>query len=411
MQSQEHFGAQVLETIKSSFPYIEFEIDGQIVDVNPLFLQAVGYAKGELVGRNHRVLMPDRMAEHPDYRDHWRRIGAGEALNGTFERRRKDGSRLWIAAQYTPLKDPSGQVVRAFKIAFDVTEDTRLRESLTEGLDALHSGDFEYRMTGDYGVEGNQVRDRFDTTVTRLGQLFSNLENAGHDLTTLSENLSDGAADLAQRSGRMAQRVQSASGALKHLVSNADKIREDAKDGRSKAEHAASSAGAGRDTIARSVSAMADVRHTMGGISKITKVIEGFAFQTNLLSINAAVEAARAGDAGRGFAVVAQEVRSLAERSGQASREIADLIQRGSGHVQDAVTTVEDAAERLGEIVEAVSGHAILRSSHRQWDRRPSRLHQRYGAICRGHGMRCEPGRTNGARQRQVSTQHRNGRE
>lgn len=355
MTMEQNFGAQVLENIKSNFPYIEFEIDGRIVDANPLFLSAVGYAKSELVGQNHRVLMPKGAADLPDYALHWRRISKGEALNGTFERRRKDGGRLWIAAQYTPLMDQNGRVVRAFKIAFDVTEDTRLRASLTEGLDAMYLGHFDHRIEGDYGGEGNQVRDRFNTTVSRMNQLLANLDSAGQDLATFSENLSDGATDLTQRANRMTQRVEETTSTVQAVVRGADKMRGDALDGRSKAKHAATSATAGKDTIARGVTAMSDVRQTMGGISKITKVIEGFAFQTNLLSINAAVEAARAGDAGRGFAVVAQEVRSLAERSGQASREIADLIKRGSGHVEDAVTTVEEAAARLGDIVDAVS--------------------------------------------------------
>jgi hypothetical protein len=116
------------------------------------------------------------------------------------------------------------------------------------------------------------------------------------------------------------------------------------------ARRAAERAEAGGETVEKVIASMQAIAGITGEISKITKVIEGFAFQTNLLSINAAVEAARAGEAGKGFAVVATEVRDLAERSAKASREIGDLISRGETEVALGVTQVTEAGRRLAEI-------------------------------------------------------------
>ena len=102
------------------------------------------------------------------------------------------------------------------------------------------------------------------------------------------------------------------------------------------------------------VSAMGEIEQSSQRIAEIVGLIDEIAFQTNLLALNAAVEAARAGDAGRGFAVVAAEVRSLAQRSSQASKEIKGLISTSNGHVKRGVELVSKAGSSLGEIVTSV---------------------------------------------------------
>jgi methyl-accepting chemotaxis protein len=112
--------------------------------------------------------------------------------------------------------------------------------------------------------------------------------------------------------------------------------------------------------VAKAVAAMAQIEASSGKISDIIGVIDEIARQTNLLALNAAVEAARAGDAGRGFAVVASEVRTLAQRSSQAAKDIKDLITNSNGQVRTGVDLVNKAGEALGEIVESIKEVAEL---------------------------------------------------
>jgi methyl-accepting chemotaxis protein len=119
-------------------------------------------------------------------------------------------------------------------------------------------------------------------------------------------------------------------------------------------------AGRGGQVVAQAVDAMARIEESSRKISDIIVVIDEIARQTNLLALNAAVEAARAGEAGRGFAVVASEVRSLAQRSSQAAKDIKDLIVNSSGQVQEGVALVNRAGTSLKEIVEAIKSVADM---------------------------------------------------
>ena len=112
--------------------------------------------------------------------------------------------------------------------------------------------------------------------------------------------------------------------------------------------------------VGNTVEAMSKIEASSHEISEITNVIDEIARQTNLLALNAAVEAARAGDAGRGFAVVATEVRSLAQRSSEAAKNIKELITNSSGQVKDGVELVNQAGEALGKIVELIRDVSTL---------------------------------------------------
>src|SRR5580698_5892000 len=116
----------------------------------------------------------------------------------------------------------------------------------------------------------------------------------------------------------------------------------------------------GGQVVAKAVAAMARIEDSSRKISDIIGVIDEIARQTNLLALNAAVEAARAGEAGRGFAVVAAEVRTLAQRSSQAAKDIKDLITSSSGQVKEGVNLVNRAGTSLTEIVESIKKVATI---------------------------------------------------
>jgi len=119
----------------------------------------------------------------------------------------------------------------------------------------------------------------------------------------------------------------------------------------------------GSAVVGRVVSTMDSIHGASKRIGEITGVIDGIAFQTNILALNAAVEAARAGDQGRGFAVVASEVRSLAQRSAEAAREIRQLIDASVSEVADGARLAQDAGHTMQEIVGSVAGVSEIMAS------------------------------------------------
>jgi methyl-accepting chemotaxis protein len=135
---------------------------------------------------------------------------------------------------------------------------------------------------------------------------------------------------------------------------------ENARQANERADLTSEVAGRGGQVVATAVEAMARIEGSSRKMSDIISVIDEIARQTNLLALNAAVEAARAGEAGRGFAVVATEVRSLAQRSSQAAKDINDLITNSSGQVREGVELVNRAGSALNEIVESIKNVASI---------------------------------------------------
>jgi methyl-accepting chemotaxis protein len=347
--------AAIVQAIRDHYAFIEFEPDGTIIDANRHFLGAVGYSLEEIAGRHHRIFMPPEEVETPAYREFWSRIARGESFSGTFRRRRKDGTDIYILASYAPLFDRDGRMRRAFKMAVDVTEEKKLHYTLSSSLARLARGDLDCRIADSFTGDKQVTRDAFNTTLDRLQAVFSGMARGTAGLGQLSGGLTTRADELSERAGTLASSIDDSSRSIRSVTTALSGVSEQAADSTGVARTAADRAELGRQTVASVIAAMKAIESITGEISKITKVIEGFAFQTNLLSINAAVEAARAGDAGKGFAVVATEVRDLANRSAKASREIADLIKRGETEVATGVAQVGKAGSALDEITAAVS--------------------------------------------------------
>ena len=347
--------AAIVEAIKAAYGFIEFELDGTILRANDAFLRAVGYSSEEIAGRHHRIFMPPGEAETPAYRDFWARIGRGDYVRGSFRRMRKDGSFIWISATYSPMRDRDGNLRGAFKVVVDLTEDKRLHEALSGALARLSKGDVGQRITEAFTGDNLATRDAFNTTMDRLERVFDGVAKSCAGLDQLSAGLTGRAQELNQRAGTLAAAIEQSSTSIRSLAESLTAISAQAVSSDAVARRAADRASVGSETVAKVVTSMQSIAGITREIAKITKVIEGFAFQTNLLSINAAVEAARAGEAGKGFAVVAAEVRDLAERSARASREIGGLISRGEAEVSLGVAQVTDAGQALTEINRAVS--------------------------------------------------------
>jgi methyl-accepting chemotaxis protein len=226
-------------------------------------------------------------------------------------------------------------------------------ESLAGGLRSLSDGDLTFRLS-DFPEEYRQIRDDFNTAMSRLQETIQAIAAAAREVASASAEISSGTTDLSQRTEEQAASLEQTSASMEEISATVKKNADNAQQANAFAGGTREVADRGGAVVAQAVSAMARIEESSGKISDIISVIDEIARQTNLLALNAAVEAARAGEAGRGFAVVASEVRSLAQRSSQAAKDIKDLITNSSGQVQEGVDLVNKAGSALTEILESI---------------------------------------------------------
>jgi len=219
---------------------------------------------------------------------------------------------------------------------------------------AMAQGDLSRRIAGDY--QGGLLRLKTDanTTADRLAQVVGQSVEGMAAIKSSTAELSGGSADLSSRTEQQVASLEEISASIRQLTAVVQQSSENAGQASQLAIAARSSAEGGGEVAGAAVAAMSEIEQSARRISDIVGVIDEIAFQTNLLALNAAVEAARAGEAGRGFAVVAGEVRALAQRSSQASKEIKALISDSNNHVKHGVELVNRAGGTLGEIVTSV---------------------------------------------------------
>ena len=197
-------------------------------------------------------------------------------------------------------------------------------------------------------------RDETATLMRALGDMQNSLSrivgevrNSTDSIGTASQQIASGNQDLSARTEQAASNLQETAASMEQLTST---VRQSADAARQATQMAVANA----EVAVRGgqvVTTMDEINHSSKKIGDIIGVIDGIAFQTNILALNAAVEAARAGEQGRGFAVVAAEVRSLAQRSAQAAKEIKGLIETSVGKVEDGSRLVAQAGSTIGEIV------------------------------------------------------------
>jgi methyl-accepting chemotaxis protein len=381
-----------LKAMEENFAVISFKPDGTILHANDNFLNVLGYKLNETVGNHHRMFCEKKYVNTKEYADFWDNLNKGISQINEFERIRKDGSSVWIQASYTPVKDKNGKVTRVVKFAQDITEAKKVIDAVKKAIELAKTGIMKQTITESTKNEGieelkNGVNDLFEIVSTKVDGDLNRISDAllsfqklnfahritGNNLGEVSEGLNslanvvndmlvenksngltlDASSDillanvdkLNVSSNEAAASLEETAAALEEITSNIRNNTQNIQKMASYSNNVTKSAQDGEKLANQTTVAMDEINVQVNLITDAISIIDQIAFQTNILSLNAAVEAATAGEAGRGFAVVAQEVRNLASRSAEAAKEIKTIV-------TNATSKANQGKEIAGHMIE-----------------------------------------------------------
>lgn len=397
-----------IEAVGKSQAVIEFNMDGTILTANDNFLQTLGYRLEEIAGKHHRMFVESHFAGGREYQNFWEALGRGEYQSAEYLRVGKGGREVWIQASYNPILDLNGKPFKVVKYATNITDQKRqaaqsasdltaYREEIERVLTLCKTGelsergdlgklsefyrpmmqgineviqalvdpvneasavlaqlatqDLTARMVGEYLGDHATVKSNVNQTAAALENAMLQVSQSAGQLSSTSGQISSGSQSLAQGTNEQASSLEEVSSTVEQLSAMTDQNAANANQATGLSQNARETAQSGQKGMGQLSEAIDRIKNSADQTSKIIKTIDEIAFQTNLLALNAAVEAARAGDAGKGFAVVAEEVRSLAQRSAQAAKNTADLIEESVKNANSGVRLSETVATQLNEIV------------------------------------------------------------
>jgi methyl-accepting chemotaxis protein len=272
----------------------------------------------------------------------------GAAANGDFSKR----------------VNPEGKEGFFGSLAGDLN---RLLDTAQRGLDdvvrmlsAMAEGDLTESIEAEYAGTFGQLKDDANLTVARLREIVTQIKQATDAINTAAQEIAVGNQDLSSRTEEQASSLEETASSMEELTGTVKQNADNARTANELASNAQSVAEKGGTVVAQVVQTMGAIHQSSSKIADIIGVIDGIAFQTNILALNAAVEAARAGEQGRGFAVVATEVRSLAQRSAAAAKEIKELISNSVEKVENGSRLVDQAGRTMEEVVAAIGRVAAI---------------------------------------------------
>ncbi|MDN3546491.1 methyl-accepting chemotaxis protein [Kinneretia asaccharophila] len=237
-----------------------------------------------------------------------------------------------------------------------VTAMLRGLDNVRAALDEISAGggDLTQRLPASGGDEIGRIAQSFNTFAEKIQHIMLDVRSTTGSITTASSEIALGAQDLSQRTEQTASNLQQAASSMEQLTGTVRQTADATQTANQLASSASTAAAKGGQVVGQVVATMEEINTSSKKINDIIGVIDGIAFQTNILALNAAVEAARAGEQGRGFAVVAGEVRTLAQRSAEAAKEIKSLIGASVDKVEIGSRLVQEAGTSMDEIVASV---------------------------------------------------------
>ncbi|QSX34576.1 PAS domain-containing methyl-accepting chemotaxis protein [Shewanella avicenniae] len=398
----------VSSAIETNLPSITFELDGTIIDANPMFADMVGIERSVLKGMKHRQLCSSAYASSDDYQKFWQQLRVGKPYCGIVERRHASGKRLWLQATYFPVVE-NGQVTQVMKICSDVTstqEELLHHVAISQALSCSQA-------VIEFDPQGN-ILDANDNFLRAMGYRREEIIGKHHRMFCEDEfyqqnpnfwkSLASGKFEsglfkrvtksgqeiwleasynpVIDRDGKVYKLIKFASDITERIeranatTHAAEVAHRAALDTNEQAQQALSLLQSVSTTSQSSVSqvekatlAITKLNEQSRNIDAIVSTISGIADQTNLLALNAAIEAARAGDQGRGFAVVADEVRKLAGRTSNSTQQIGDVVQQNGGLTEIATkdmsivaTSTQQAQLQIQDVI-LVMNHILASSS------------------------------------------------
>jgi len=391
-----------LSAMEDNFAIISFEPNGKILHANDNFLNALGYRLNEVVGSHHRMFCEKTYTNSNAYTEFWNNLANGISQINEFERIRKDGSSIWIQASYTPVKNQNGKVTHVVKFAQDITESKKVIDAVKKAIELAKTGVMKQTIslsTSNEGIEElkNGVNDLFEIVSTKVDGDLNKISEAlnffqkldfrhritGNNLGEVSvglnslanvvnemlvENKTNGLTlgessnillsnvdKLNASSNEAASSLEETAAALEQITSNIRNTTENIAKMANFSSSVTKSALDGEKLANQTNVSMDEINAQVTAINEAISVIDQIAFQTNILSLNAAVEAATAGEAGKGFAVVAQEVRNLASRSAEAAKEIKTLVENATRKANDGKNIAGDMIEGYKHLNENIS--------------------------------------------------------